>query len=142
MNTQTQAEALRWAQFYEKFNDGASVATAAELRRLQAENEQLRAEVDQRDGMLAKCRDAFGLPERGTPADDHFCMAMTDPGYVADYVAIRAKELEAQAQPAREPLTDERIAEIASTPCAVVGSYVHTFARAIERAHGITKEKP
>jgi hypothetical protein len=29
-------------------------------------------------------------------------------------------------------LTDEEIAEIASTPCAVVGSYVHTFARAIE----------
>ena len=29
-------------------------------------------------------------------------------------------------------LTDEQIAEIASTPCAVAGSYVHTFARAIE----------
>ena len=31
-------------------------------------------------------------------------------------------------------LTDEEIAKIASTPCAVVGSYVHTFARAIEAA--------
>jgi hypothetical protein len=31
-------------------------------------------------------------------------------------------------------LTDEQIAKIASTPCAVVGSYVHTFARAIESA--------
>lgn len=31
-------------------------------------------------------------------------------------------------------LTDEQIANIASTPCAVVGSYVHTFARAIESA--------
>ena len=29
-------------------------------------------------------------------------------------------------------LTDEEIAEIAATPCAVAGSYVHTFARAIE----------
>ena len=29
-------------------------------------------------------------------------------------------------------LTDEQIAEIAATPCAVAGSYVHTFARAIE----------
>ena len=37
--------------------------------------------------------------------------------------------------PAEVPLlTDEEIAEIASTPCAVVGSYVHTFARAIEQA--------
>jgi hypothetical protein len=36
------------------------------------------------------------------------------------------------------PLTDEQIATIASTPCAVVGSYVHAFARAVERAHGIT----
>lgn len=35
---------MRWAQFYEKFIDGASVSTAAELRRLHAENEQLRAE--------------------------------------------------------------------------------------------------
>jgi hypothetical protein len=39
--------------------------------------------------------------------------------------------------PPRKPLTDEEIAKIASTPCAVVGSYVHTFARAIEAAHGI-----
>jgi uncharacterized protein (DUF3084 family) len=31
-------------------------------------------------------------------------------------------------------LTDEQIAKIASTPCAVVGSYVHTFARSIEAA--------
>ena len=38
---------------------------------------------------------------------------------------------------ASKPLTDEQIAKIASTPCAVVGSYVHTFARAIEAAHGI-----
>jgi len=29
-------------------------------------------------------------------------------------------------------LTDEEIAEIAATPCAVVGSYVHAFARALE----------
>ena len=44
-------------------------------------------------------------------------------------------------QPAkRVPLTDGQIAEIAATPCAVVGSYVHTFARAIEAAHGITGE--
>ena len=40
----------------------------------------------------------------------------------------------------RKPLTDEEIAAIASTPCAVVGSYVHTFARAIERAHGIGEQ--
>ena len=39
--------------------------------------------------------------------------------------------------PQRKPLTDEQIAKIASTPAAVVGSYVHTFARAIEAAHGI-----
>ena len=39
--------------------------------------------------------------------------------------------------PQRKPLTDEEIAKIASTPAAVVGSYVHTFARAIEAAHGI-----
>lgn len=31
-------------------------------------------------------------------------------------------------------LTDSEIANIASTPCAIVGSYVHTFARAIEQA--------
>ena len=37
----------------------------------------------------------------------------------------------------RKPLTYEQIAEIASTPAAIVGSYVHTFARAIEAAHGI-----
>jgi hypothetical protein len=41
------------------------------------------------------------------------------------------------APPQRQPLTDEQIAQIASTPCAVVGSYVYDFARAIERAHGI-----
>ena len=39
------------------------------------------------------------------------------------------------------PLTDEEIAKIASTPAAVVGSYVHTFARAIEAAHGIGEKK-
>ena len=42
---------------------------------------------------------------------------------------------EFRASPASKPwvgLTDEQIAEIASTPCAVAGSYVHTFARAIE----------
>ena len=44
-------------------------------------------------------------------------------------------------QPERQPLTDEEIAEIAATPCAVAGSYVHTFARAIERAHGIGGEE-
>lgn len=42
--------------------------------------------------------------------------------------------------PQRNPLTDEEIAKIASTPCAVVGSYVHTFARAVEAAHGIKGE--
>lgn len=31
-------------------------------------------------------------------------------------------------------LTDEEIKNIASTPAAIVGSYVHTFARAIEAA--------
>jgi len=31
-------------------------------------------------------------------------------------------------------LTDAEIATIASTPAAVIGSYVHTFARAIEQA--------
>ena len=40
----------------------------------------------------------------------------------------------------RKPLTDKEIAAIASTPCAVVGSYVHTFARALERAHGIGEQ--
>ena len=39
--------------------------------------------------------------------------------------------------PQRKPLSDEQIAKIASTPAAVIGSYVHTFARAIEAAHGI-----
>lgn len=41
------------------------------------------------------------------------------------------------AQPAAQPvqrLSDERIAEIAATPCAVPGSYAHAFARAIEAA--------
>ena len=42
--------------------------------------------------------------------------------------------------PQRKPLTDEQIAEIAATPAAIPGSYVHSFARAIEAAHGI-KEK-
>jgi hypothetical protein len=45
------------------------------------------------------------------------------------------------APPQRKPLTDEEISKIASTPCAVVGSYVHTFARAIEAAHGIKEKK-
>lgn len=38
------------------------------------------------------------------------------------------------ATPKREwqGLTDEDILEIASTPCAILGSYVHSFARAIE----------
>ena len=37
-------------------------------------------------------------------------------------------------QPKREwvGLTDEEIAEIAATPAAIPGSYVHSFARAIE----------
>jgi hypothetical protein len=43
--------------------------------------------------------------------------------------------------PQRQPLTDEQIAEIAATPAAIPGSYVHSFARAIEAAHGITGEK-
>ena len=37
----------------------------------------------------------------------------------------------------RKPLTDEQITEIAATPAAIPGSYVHSFARAIEAAHGI-----
>lgn len=39
--------------------------------------------------------------------------------------------------PQRKPLTDEQITEIAATPAAIPGSYVHSFARAIEAAHGI-----
>jgi hypothetical protein len=53
---------------------------------------------------------------------------------------LYTQQYEYIAPPQRKPLTDEEIAKIASTPCAVVGSYVHTFARAIEAAHGI-KEK-
>jgi len=45
------------------------------------------------------------------------------------------------APPQRKPLTDEEIAEIAATPAAIPGSYVHSFARAIEAAHGIKEEK-
>ena len=41
----------------------------------------------------------------------------------------------------RQPLTDEEIAEIAATPAAIPGSYVHSFARAIEAAHGIGEKK-
>lgn len=37
--------------------------------------------------------------------------------------------------PARVPLTDVEIAVIASKPCTVVGSYVHTFARDIIAAY-------
>jgi hypothetical protein len=43
--------------------------------------------------------------------------------------------------PKREPLSDEEIAEIAATPAAIPGSYVHSFARAIEAAHGIGEMK-
>ena len=48
--------------------------------------------------------------------------------------AMRASATAAQPVPVVQPLTDDRIALIASTPCAVVGSYVHAFARDIERA--------
>lgn len=61
--------------------------------------------------------------------------------YERDAVRKAIEVIRAQAAPqgpALAPLTDEQIATIASTPCAVVGSYVHTFARAIEAAHGIT----
>lgn len=52
--------------------------------------------------------------------------------------ALIEKEIELEKlKQQRKPLTDEQIAEIAATPCAVAGSYVHTFARAIEAAHGI-----
>ena len=47
---------------------------------------------------------------------------------------------------AREPLSDEQIAEIAASPAAIPGRYVYSFAfafaRAIEAAHGITGSKP
>ena len=59
---------------------------------------------------------------------------------IACWMAYFALEHTAPQPAKREPLTDGQIAEIAATPCAVVGSYVHTFARAIEAAHGITKE--
>ena len=56
-----------------------------------------------------------------------------DEWFQADWL----KHMTRTSPPQRKPLTDEEIAKIASTPCAVVGSYVHTFARAIEAAHGI-----
>lgn len=62
-----------------------------------------------------------------------------DGGKMIEAMAYLVARAQAAPQgPALVPLTDEQIATIASTPCAVVGSYVHTFARAIEAAHGIT----
>ena len=45
---------------------------------------------------------------------------------------MTAKHISSQPSKPWVGLTDEEITVIASTPCAVVGSYVHTFARAIE----------
>lgn len=65
--------------------------------------------------------------ECGTP----YSFDPTDGGTIC--VRCMKEKLAAQPAPAQR-LSDARIAEIASTPCAVVGSYVHTFARAIEAA--------
>lgn len=45
--------------------------------------------------------------------------------------ALDAPELQ------RDPLTDDEIYEIAAKPAAISGHYVMSFARAIEKAHGI-----
>ena len=50
-------------------------------------------------------------------------------------VALRERIAGLEAQ--RVPLTDEQITQIAHTPEPVSVSAVHTFARAVERAHGI-----
>jgi len=76
------------------------------------------------------------------PRDGDDCAIFREPSSFATRYSPKGwTPLYTAPQPAkREPLTDGQIAEIAATPCAVVGSYVHTFARAIEAAHGITKE--
>lgn len=44
--TETQSEALKWAEFYEHYGDKESVATAELLRRLDAENKALRERLE------------------------------------------------------------------------------------------------
>ena len=63
---------------------------------------------------------------------------------VQDAIAFRKKLEEAttpQAQPAREPLTDEQILEIKAQFVWTLDFQFGEFARAIEAAHGITKGK-
>lgn len=70
------------------------------------------------------------LPEK-VQIDKH------ESGYVIwGYTADQMKAYAQAAQQARQPLTEDRIAEI-SVACAVVTPSDIYFARQIERAHGI-----
>ena len=57
--------------------------------------------------------------------------------YTADEVDEMIGRALAREREQRKPLTDEEITQIAATPAAIPGSYVFSFARAIEAAHGI-----
>jgi hypothetical protein len=52
------------------------------------------------------------------------------PGLAEELKAIDDMPMPTWTPPPR--LTDELIKSIASTPCAIPGSYIHAFARAIE----------
>jgi len=111
------------------FNPGARQVGCTRCNRKWAMHDETKSFVDW-DGELEKMYRSFGQWEtrisENLPEVAAGSIRRVTPLYIAPTP--------------RKPLTDEESAKIASTPAAVVGSYVHTFARAIERAHGITGE--
>ncbi|WP_315127025.1 hypothetical protein [Comamonas antarctica] len=109
MTAQTQAEALRLADALAYCDSSVASQATAELRRLHAENEQLRAEAkhwrSNHDNLAARLRVFTQRPDVPKELADRL------PWYRE---LVRLQELEAQAQPAREPLAEfiERCGEV------------------------------
>ena len=53
--------------------------------------------------LLAQCRSAFPIPERGDPLEVHWAAAMADPGEVPGYLREIAARYAAQAAPSDAP---------------------------------------
>jgi hypothetical protein len=82
-----------------------------------------------KNDLFNACKDLIAYCDKHPPMGDSL--------WSVQRIRAAINEVEGAAPPAQTPpprLTDGQIESIAATPCAIPGTYVHTFARAIESA--------
>ena len=113
MTDKTQPAALRLAEWCDANSAGIyreSAEAAAELRRQHARIAELEAE-ESRVKLLAECRDAFPIPEPGSPLEVQWAAAMARPEEVPDYVRLCVAAMQAATKAAPGDMLDEALRE-------------------------------